>query len=137
MLEKVMINGIPLLKGLSLTDFTAQYGTETQCEASPMFCMPTLRPSSCVRIPAQQKQGLPVLGVSTSNQLAHLAADHLSDHAIQDQYRRTGLAAAVGHQLTHKIMEAMRQREANCPLRGEIRVDGAYLGEVRKTKWHS
>ena len=36
MLEKVMINGIPLLKGLSLTDFTAQYGTEMRCEASPM-----------------------------------------------------------------------------------------------------
>ena len=44
------------------------------------------------------KHGLAVLGVSTSNQFAHLAAGHLSDHAIQDQYRRTGLAATVGHQ---------------------------------------
>src|SRR5471030_720371 len=34
------------------------------------LCLSSLRPSSCVRISAQQKQGLAVLRVSTSNQLA-------------------------------------------------------------------
>ena len=29
-----MINGIQFQKGLSLTDFIAQYGTEAQCEAA-------------------------------------------------------------------------------------------------------
>lgn len=126
-----------------------------RCDAklARWFCMLTLRPSSCVRIPAQQKQGLPVLGVSTSNQLAHLAADHLSDHAIQDQYRRTGLLGDLmqeNHQSFegNKSWNLRKSRHCSWRLPWQKLLDatslGSYSGRTRtrgfcspqRWRWH-
>ena len=42
--------------------------------------------------------------------------------------RQLGISWKAAWLLKHKLMEAMRQREADQPLEGDIRVDDAYLG---------
>jgi hypothetical protein len=45
--------------------------------------------------------------------------------------RQVGVSWRTAWLLKHKLMEAMRLREAETPLAGDVRVDDAYLGGER------
>ncbi len=152
-----MINGIQFQKGLSLTDFIAQYGTEAQCEAALIrarwpdgFVCPRCghrhayefqhsknKVWQCCACPHQTslRAGTIMehsrLSLRTWLLAIYLITQSKTNIAALALRRQLGISWKAAWLLKHKIMEAMRQREANCPLSGEIRVDDAYLGGER------
>jgi ribosomal protein L37AE/L43A len=148
------INAIQFQKGLSITDFIKDYGTEAQCEAAfakarwPRgFQCPCCRHEAayefrrrslaywqCVacRHQTSLRSGtimehgrLPLTKWYLAIYLITQSKTNIAALALKRQLGITWKAAWL---LKHKLMEVMVQREADRPLRGNISVDDAYLG---------
>ncbi len=149
-----MINAIQFQKGLSLEQFLQQYGTEAQCEERlkqlrwpETYRGPKCRHSQahtflshdqpywqCKRCGYQcslragtllQHSHLPLRIWFLAIYLVTQSKNNISALALK---RQLGISWHAAWLLKHKLMEAMRQREAQCPLQGDVRVDDAYLG---------
>lgn len=149
------INGIQFQKGLSLTDFLADFGTEEQCEAALVrarwpqgfqcpACSSSGRPYEFMRrnlrywqCRACQHQTSLLAGTIMEHGRLPLTKWYLAIYLMTQSktniaalalMRQLGISWKAAWLLKHKLMEAMRQREADSPLEGDIRVDDAYLG---------
>lgn len=149
-----MINAIQFPKGLSLAQFLQQYGTEAQCEARlkqlrwpDAYRCPKCHHSQahtfhthsqlywqCKRCAYQcslragtlmQHSHLPLRTWCLAIYLVTQSKNNISALTLK---RQLGISWRAAWLLKHKLMEAMRQREAACPLQGDVRVDDAYLG---------
>jgi transposase-like protein len=149
-----MINGIQFQKGLSLANFMALYGTEAQCEAALIrarwpegFVCPhcghrhgygfrhgknaVWQCSACPHQTSLRSGTLMAhsrLSLRTWMLAIYLITQSKTNIAALALRRQLGISWKAAWLLKHKIMEAMRQREAHRPLCAEVRVDGAYLG---------
>lgn len=151
------INGIQFQKGLSLKDFLASYGSEAQCEAH----LEQLRwPAGwcCPRCGAQRssqfrRRGQRYWQCSACRYQCSLRAGTVMDHshlplstwflaiflvtqsktnmAALELRRHLGVSWRCAWLLKHKLMEAMRLREQGRRLKGDVRIDDAYLGGER------
>ena len=148
------INGIQFQKGLSMSEFIARYGRDDQCEVAFVqarwptgFCCPrcqsrastqfrrgTLLMWQCGQCPHQtslisgtimEHTRLPLTKWYLAIYLITQSKTNIAALALRRQLGITWRAAWL---LKHKIMEAMRQREAEQPLQGDVRIDDAYLG---------
>ena len=151
------INGIQFQKGLSLTDFTADYGTPAQCEAALIrarwpsgfrcpscngeqateFVRGALRYWQCQACRQQtsllsgtlmEHTRLPLTKWFLAIYLVTQSKTHIAALALR---RQLGVSWKTAWLLKHKLMEAMHQREAQQPLQGDVRIDDAYLGGER------
>lgn len=149
-----MINCIQFQKGLSLPDLRQQYGTEAQCEAqliqarwpqgfrcpkcahdrSTQFQRAALRYWQCsaCRHQTSLRAGTLMehshLPLTTWFLAIYLVTQSKTNIAALALMRQLGISWKAAWLLKHKLMEAMRQREAVRPLQGDIRIDDAYLG---------
>ena len=152
-----MINSIQFQKGLSLADFMVQYGTEAQCEAALIvarwpegFVCPRCGHRhgyafrhgknavwQCRACPHQTslRSGTLMehsrLSLRTWMLAIYLITQSKTNIAALALRRQLGISWKAAWLLKHKIMEAMRQREAPRLLSGDVRVDDAYLGGER------
>lgn len=151
------INPIQFQKGLSLSDFLARYGTEAQCEAALMEARwrNGFRCPACGGTNASEfrRSGLRYWQCGACRQQTSLTSGTLMHHtrlplrkwflaiylvtqsktqiAALALRRQVGISWKAAWLLHHKLMEAMRQRDAAQPLAGDVRVDDAYLGGER------
>jgi transposase-like protein len=151
------INGIQFQKGLSLSDFMQQYGTEVQCEDALVQARwpGGFRCPRCQRSQSSQfrRRALLTWQCTYCHHQTSLVANTLMAHtrlpltkwflaiylitqsktniAALALRRQLGVSWKTAWLLKHKLMEAMRQREAEQPLAGDIRIDDAYLGGER------
>ena len=151
------INPIQFQKGLSLDAFLRQYGQEAQCEAALERARwpQGFRCPRCQHAQASQfrRGGLRYWQCSGCRHQTSLRAGTLMEHgrlplskwflaiylvtqsktniAALALMRQLGISWRAAWLLKHKLMEAMRQREADHPLQGDVRVDDAYLGGER------
>ncbi len=155
--EVMAINGIQFQKGLSLSRFMVDYGTEAQCEAALVcarwpngfrfpgcggdhayeFVRGTLRYWQCRACRQQtsvisgtlmEHTRLPLTKWLLAIYLVTQSKTQISALALRRQVGVSWRAAWLQH---HKLMEAMRQREDVRPLSGDVRIDDAYLGGER------
>lgn len=151
------VNEIQMQRGLSLLAFQQHYGTETQCEAALMrarwpsgFICPRCRSrrycafrrgaspywqcTDC-RYQCSLRSGTMMQGSRlplVSWYLAiYLVTQTKTNMAALELRRHLGVSWRTAWLLKHKLMEAMRQREAGQPLSGDVRIDDAYLGGER------
>jgi transposase-like protein len=148
------INPIQFQKGLSLAEFLQAYGREEQCEAALTKARwPNgFRCPCCQHDQASQfrRAGLCYWQCSRCRHQTSLRAGTLMEHsrlsltqwflamylvtqsktniAALALMRQLGISWRAAWLLKHKLMEAMRQREADRPLQGDVRIDDAYLG---------
>jgi len=151
------INPIQFQKGLSLAEFMQQYGREEQCEAALAKARwpDGFRCPRCQHDQSSQfrRAGLCYWQCSGCRHQTSLRAGTLMEHsrlplgkwflamylmtqsktniAALALMRQLGISWRAAWLLKHKLMEAMRQREADRPLQGDVRVDDAYLGGER------
>jgi transposase-like protein len=151
------INPIQFQKGLSLPDFLARYGTEAQCEAVLIAARwpDGFRCPACGDTHASEfrRAGLRYWQCRACRQQTSLTSGTLMRHtrlslrkwflaiylvtqsktqiAALALRRQVGVSWKAAWLLHHKLMEAMRQRDAAQPLAGDVRVDDAYLGGER------
>lgn len=151
------INGIQFQKGLSLSDFIKAYGTEAQCEAALIRARwpGGFRCPRCKGIRASQfrRRALLTWQCAHCNHQTSLVAGTLMEHtrlpltkwflaiylvtqsktniAALALRRQLGVSWKTAWLLKHKLMEAMRLREVEKPLAGDVRLDDAYLGGER------
>lgn len=151
------INPIQFQKGLSLEAFLRQYGQEAQCEAAleqarwpegfrcphcqhdlaSQFRRAGLRYWQCCR--CRHQTSLRAGTVMEHGRLPltkwflamYLLTQSKTNIAALALMRQLGISWRAAWLLKHKLMEAMRQREAARPLQGDVRVDDAYLGGER------
>ena len=136
-------------------DFLADYGTEEQCEAALLkarwpqgfqcpACGSSGRPYEFNRrnlrywqCRACQHQTSLLAGTIMEHSRLPLTKWYLAIYLMTQSktniaalalMRQLGISWKAAWLLKHKLMEAMRQREADQPLEGDIRVDDAYLG---------
>jgi transposase-like protein len=151
------INPIQFQKGLSLPEFMRQYGTEAQCEAalyharwSKGFCCPECGGEHASEF---RRSGLTYWQCRNCRQQTSLTSGTMMHHtrlALTQWFlamylvtqsktqmaalalrRQVGVSWKTAWLLHHKLMDAMRQREATQPLAGDVRIDDAYLGGER------
>ena len=151
------INGIQFQKGLSLPAFLRDYGTEEQCEAAFIkarwpdgFICPccghgaayefkrrelrywqcgACRHQTSLRAGTVMEHGrLPL----TKWYLAiYLVTQSKTNIAALAMMRQLGISWKAAWLLKHKLMEVMAQREADRPLRGDVRVDDTESGSLK------
>lgn len=152
-----MINGIQFQKGLSLPDFMAKYGTEQQSEAAFIharwphgFRCPRCQHAQAYEFQhgrhrywqcraCQHQTSLRAGTLMEQSQLSfrkwmlaiYLVTQSKTEIAALALRRQLGVSWKAAWLLKHKLMEAMRQREAAQQLHGEVRIDDAYLGGER------
>lgn len=152
-----MINSIQFQKGLSLADFMAQYGTEAQCEAALIearwpdgFVCPRCghrhgyafrhgknavwQCSACPHQTSLRSGTLmehSLLSLRIWMLAIYLITQSKTNIAALALRRQLGISWKAAWLLKHKVMEAMRQREAQQPLSAEVRVDHGWLGGER------
>lgn len=148
------INGIQFQKGLSLPEFMDCFGTTTQCEAALIaarwprgfqcpvcggehaseFVRGTLRYWQCRACRQQtslisgtlmEHSRLPLTKWFLAIYLVTQSKTNISALALR---RQVGVSWRSAWFMKHKLMEAMRLREATQPLHGDVRIDDAYLG---------
>lgn len=151
------INLVQFQKGLSLSEFMQQYGTDAQCEAALIqarwpagFRCPEC---GCVHASEFRRNGLNYWQCRSCRRQTSLTSGTLMQHtrlALSKWFlaiylvtqsktqiaalalrRQVGVSWKAAWLLHHKLMEAMRQREATQPLAGDVRIDDAYLGGER------
>lgn len=148
------INKIQFQKGLSLAQFTKEYGTEEQCEAALIkarwpegfrcprcshaaayeFRRRSLRywECKCCRHQCSLRAGTIMehgrLPLTTWYLAIYLMTQSKTNIAALAMMRQLGISWKAAWLLKHKLMEVMAQREAQQPLAGDVRVDDAYLG---------
>ena len=151
------INGIQFQQGLSLPRFMEAYGTDAQCAAALIqarwpsgfhcpacgaahaseFTRGTLRYWQCRGCRHQTSLTSGTLMVHSRLPLTkwflaiYLITQSKTSIAALALRRQVGLSWRAAWFLKHKLMEAMRQREADRPLHGDVRIDDAYLGGER------
>lgn len=148
------INGIQFQKGLSLSQFMKDYGTEAQCEAA-MICARWPRGFVCQKCAHDaayefkrsdrrywQCKGcgyqstLRAGTIMEHSQLPltkwylaiYLMTQSKTNIAALAMMRQLGITWKAAWLLKHKLMEVMAQREAERPLQDDVSVDDAYLG---------
>lgn len=155
--ESMAINPIQFQKGLSLTKFLADYGSEVQCEAALIrarwpggfrcpscrgaqateFVRGTLRYWQCTACRHQTSVIAGTLMEHTRLPLTkwfvaiYLLTQSKTQIAALALRRQLGVSWKTAWLIHHKLMEAMHQREAAQPLAGDVRIDDAYLGGER------
>jgi transposase-like protein len=151
------INPIQMQPGLSLTEFMAQYDTETKCEAAlynarwPQgFRCPACQCASATEFLRKQTRYWHCQQCSHQTSLTagtmmhqtqlpltkwflamYLVTQSKTNIAALALRRQLGISWKAAWLLKHKLMEAMRQREEEKPLSGDVRVDDGYLGGER------
>ncbi|MGD8309513.1 MAG: IS1595 family transposase [Chromatiales bacterium] len=148
-------NTIQFQKGLSLTDFLRQYGTEEQC-AEALFgwrwphgfvCPHCGRAEHCVvgaRRLYQCNQCHHQTSLTSDTIFAHtklpLTTWFLAMYFLTQQKNRISALALKRHlgvsyptawSLKHKLMQVMKERDDSRPLRGTIQLDDVYWGGER------
>ena len=148
------INSIQFQKGLSMSEFIVRYGREDQCEAAFIqarwpngFCCPRCQARTASQF---RRGGLLTWQCSHCPHQTSLISGTMMEHsrlpfakwflaiylitqsktniAALTLRRQLGISWRAAWLLKHKVMEAMRQREATKPLQGDVRIDDAYLG---------
>ena len=141
------INGIQMQAGLSLVGFAAAYGTQAQCESALAkarwphgFVCPRCESQRCSRFrrgdtpywqctacryqcslrSGTMMQGSP-LPLTTWYLAIYLITQTKTNMAALELRRHLGIGWRAAWLLKHKIMEAMRRREAERPLTGDVR----------------
>ena len=151
------INRIQFQHGMSLIEFLALYGEESQCAAAlehwrwpEGFVCPRCQGRDHYRV---QHEGRSLFQCRSCRHQCSLTAGTLMDSSKLPlrlwflaiyliSQAKTGLAAlALKRQLgvsyrtawllNHKVMLAMAERDAQFPLRGQVLLDDAYLGGER------
>ena len=151
------INGIQFQKGLSVAKFMEAYGTQAQCEATLIrarwpsgfrcprcggehaseFTRATMRYWQCRSCRHQTSlisgTGLEHtrLALTTWFLAIYLVTQSKTQIAALALRRQLGVSWKAAWLLHHKLMEAMRQREAQRPLAGDVRIDDVYFGGER------
>lgn len=151
------INAIQFQKGLSLAQFMKEYGTEAQCEEALVaarwphgfecahcghklayeFRRRELRYWQCkacryqVSLRAGTMMENSKLPLTTWYLAIYLMTQSKTNIAALAMMRQLGITWKAAWLIKHKLMEAMRQREDDRPLHGDVRVDDAYLGGER------
>lgn len=151
------INPIQFQKGLSLSEFISRYGTEAQCEAALIrYRWPSgFRCPTCGGVHASEFRRDRLLywqcracrhqtSLTSGTLMQHsrlkltqwflaiyLVTQSKTQIAALALRRQLGITWKAAWLLHHKLMQAMYQREAKRPLRGDVRVDDAYLGGER------
>lgn len=148
------INKIQFQKGLSVSAFLRDYGTEQQCEAALIkarwpagFVCPCCEHGVAYTF---RRGHLPYWQCGACRHQTSLLAGTIFAHtrlpltkwylaiylmtqsktniAALALMRHLGISWKAAWLLKHKLMEVMVQREADRPLTGDVRVDDAYLG---------
>lgn len=148
------INQVQFQKGLSMTEFIRQYGTEAQCEAALIasrwpdgFICPDcgVADHSWFQRDGRQYWQCSVCRhqfsvtsgtVFDSTRLAltqwfmamHLLTQSKNNVAALELKRHLGVSYKTAWLLKHKVMEVMRLREQPRQLSGRVEIDDAYLG---------
>lgn len=145
-------NPIQFQKGVSLTDFMKQYGTESQC-AEALFharwpsgfqcpgcgghrhstiksrnlyqCTTCHRQTSLTSGTLFEQTKLPLTVWFLAIHLLTQAKTCLSALALK---RQIGVSYNTAWSLKHKIMQAMKERDDRIPLTGTIQLDDVYWG---------
>ena len=150
------ISKIQFQKGLSFEQFMKDYGTESQCEAAFIKARwpDGFRCPDCGHGHAYEyRRHIQFWECKACRKQVSLRAGTLLEHsklpltkwflaiylmtqsktniAALALKRHLGITWRAAWKLKHKLMEAMRQREAGQPLQGDVRIDDAYLGGER------
>ncbi len=149
------MNLVQFQRGLSLPEFQRRYGTEQQCcdalekaRWPQGFCCPNCAHTTCYRInrsrhplfqctqcrkqtsltsgTLMQHTNLPLTIWFLAIYLVSEAKTGLSALALKRQ--QLGVSYPTAWLLHHKLMEAMKSRDAAYVLDGAVQVDDAYLG---------
>lgn len=150
-------NRIQFQSGMSIPEFLAQYGTETQCEAAlervrwpdgfrcprcgghahcvlhgnsrKVFqCNACRHQASLIAGTVMQGTKLPLVTWFLAIYLLSQAKTGLSALALK---RQLGVSYPTAWALQHKLMQAMTEREERYVLSGTVQLDDAYLGGER------
>lgn len=154
-METIMaINGIQFQKGLSLAEFMSNYGTEEQCETAFIkarwqqgFRCPCCGNATSYQFKRRQRRYWQCcacrhqtslrsgtilehgrLPLTTWYLAVYLITQSKTNIAALAMKRQLGISWKAAWLLKHKLMEVMAQRESKKQLKGDIRVDDAYLG---------
>src|SRR5574337_1913712 len=151
------INWIQFQKGLPLSDFMQAYGTEAQCDLvliqarwphgfrcpkcsggrASEFTRGGLRYWQCcvcrhqTSLTSDTLMAHTRLALSTWFLAIYLVTQSKTQIAARALRRQLGVSWKAAWLLHHKLMEAMRRREADRPLAGDVRIDDVYLGGER------
>ena len=149
-------NAIQFQKGLSLTKFLEQYGTEAACRealfklrwpegfrcpecGNDTYCELRSRPViQCHRCHHQTSLTARTLFESTKLPLKtwflaiFLITQSKSGLSVMALSRHLGVSYNTAWLLNHKIMQAMRERDDRRPLSGSVQVDDAFWGGERR-----
>ena len=151
------INQVQFQKGLSMTQFMAQYGTEAKCRRA-MFrsrwpkgyrcpvcagrlssrfrregrvyyqCRACRHQTTLVSGTLFEATKLPL---RTWFLAIHLLTSTKTNMAALELKRHLGVTYRTAWRMKHKVMEAMMQREESRQLSGFVQIDDAYLGGER------
>ena len=150
------INPIQFQKGLSIQQFMKDYGSGTQCEETLVaarwphgvecpYCIHKLayefrrRELRYWQCKACRHQASLRAGTMTEDSKLPLTTWYLAIYRMTQSktniaalamMRQLGITCKAAWLMKHKLMEAMRQREENQPLQGDLRVDDAYLEHI-------
>ncbi len=151
------VNLAQFQKGLTLSGFLQQYGMDAQSEPALIqargpagFRCPEC---GCVHASEFRRNGLIYWQCRSCRRQTSLTSGTLMQHtrlALSKWFlaiylvtqsktqiaalalrRQVGVSWKAAWLLHHKLMEAMRHREATQPLAGDVRIDDAYLGGER------
>lgn len=148
-------NKVQSQKGLSITAFLRDYGTEEQCFAAleswrwpdgfvcpkcghDQACILTTRKlNQCYRCHAQTSITAGTLFAKTKLPLTtwflgiYLVTQSKKGTSALELGRRLGISSNAAWRMKHKLMQAMLERDAQKPLSGFVELDDAYLGGER------
>jgi hypothetical protein len=154
------MNRIQFQPGLSLTQFLEQYGTEERCEqaleqarwpegyrcehcASTHYCIVNANGRKTYQYHRCHHQStlkagtifhaskLPLVRWFQAMYLMSQSKNNISGLELK---RQLGVCYRTAWLVKHKLMQVMREREADCVLGGRVIADDAYLGGERRGK---
>lgn len=145
-------NKVQFQKGLSLTDFMAQYGDEQQCRSFIFqvrwpkgFCCPEcgydkfceIKSRKCFQCNRCHHQTSLLSGtiyeqtklpLSKWFLASYLLTQHKNGLSALTLSRQLGVSHNTAWSVKHKLMQVMLERERSQPLSGRVEMDDAYWG---------
>jgi transposase-like protein len=148
------MNRIQFQPGLSMSEFITRYGTEAQCAAaveasrwpagfacprcaSQRYCVvgrQRIKTFQCHRCHAQTTLTSGTifhaskLPLRVWFQAMYVVTQNKSNVSALELMRLLGVCYRTAWRLKHKLLQAMREREAVTQLAGRVEIDDAYLG---------
>ncbi|MDB4222349.1 IS1595 family transposase [Granulosicoccus sp.] len=148
-------NKVQFQKGVSLTEFLSQYGTEEQCFNALYtwrwpegFVCPNCNHDKCCQLTSRklqqcnrchQQTSLTVGTIFESTKLPltlwfqgiYLITQDKKGVSAMQLHRQLGISYNAAWPMKHKLMQVMMEREHHKKLSGFIELDDAYLGGER------